>query len=324
MSLTEKRLAYRPFRYPWAFEFFEKQHQVHWIPTEIPLGEDVRDWQRKLTKEEKNLITHIFRFFTQGDVEVADNYMTRYSQIFKPPEIQMMLSAFAAIEGVHVHAYSLLLDTLGLPEVEYSKFMRYKAMKDKHDLFETFSVDNPREVAKTLAGFGGFVEGVQLFASFAILINFTRFNKMNGMGKVIEWSMRDENLHSEGITKLFRTYIKENKEIWDDELKREIYAIAERMVETEDAFIDLAFEMGGIEGLTPEDVKLYVRYMADKRLIGLGMKGIFKQKTHPLTWIDALVGTTKSNFFESRETGYSKGATKGTWEDAFNEVFPTA
>jgi ribonucleoside-diphosphate reductase beta chain len=295
---------------------------MHWVPEEVPLADDVKDWTYKLTVEEKNLVTHIFRFFTQGDVEVMDNYMVRYMTVFRPPEVQMMLAAFANMEGIHVEAYSLLLDTLGLPEVEYSKFLEYKAMRDKHDLFETFSVDNPREVAKTLAGFGGFVEGVQLFASFAILINFTRFNKMNGMGKVIEWSMRDENLHSEGITWLFRTYVKENRGIWDDSLKREIYAIAERMVETEDAFIDLAFEMGGIEGLTPEDVKTYVRYMADKRLIGLGMKGIFKQKTHPLGWIDVLTGATKSNFFESRETGYSKGVTKGTWDQAFAEVFP--
>jgi ribonucleoside-diphosphate reductase beta chain len=145
--------------------------------------------------------------------------------------------------------------------------------------------------------------------------------RVKGMGKVIEWSMRDENLHSESIIKLFRTYIKENRKIWDDELKREIYDIAEKMVEAEDAFVDLAFEMGPVQGLTKEDVKTYVRYMADKRLIALGMKGIFKQKTHPLPWIDTLAGATKTNFFESRETGYSKGVTTGSWDSAFEEVF---
>jgi len=321
MSLTKRRNHWKPLQYDWAFDAYVQQNAMHWVPDEIPLSEDVRDWQKKMTLEEKNLITHIFRFFTQGDVEVMDNYMVRYMTVFRPPEVQMMLAAFANMEGIHVEAYSLLLDTLGLPEVEYSKFLEYKAMRDKHDLFESFSVDNLHEIAKTLAGFGGFVEGVQLFASFAILINFTRFNKMKGMGKIIEFSMKDENLHAESITMLFRTFIQENPSIWTDRLKSEIYGIAERMVECEDAFVDLAFEMGGIEGLTPEEVKAYVRYMADKRLIGLGMKNIFKQKTHPLPWIDALVGLTKSNFFETRETGYSKGLTSGTWEEAFAEVF---
>ena len=91
--------SYKPFRYPWAHDFWKRQHQIHWMPEEVPLGEDVKDWEGDaLTDSERNLLTQIFRFFTQSDVEVNDNYMERYSLVFKPTEIKMMLAAFSNIE----------------------------------------------------------------------------------------------------------------------------------------------------------------------------------------------------------------------------------
>lgn len=319
MTLLKKRDNYKPFAYPWAYDAYKMQSRLHWLPEEVPLQEDVKDWATKLSASEKHLLTHIFRFFTQADVEVSNNYNTRLSQVFLPPEIQMMLSTFASFEAIHVDAYSLLIDTIGIPESEYSAFLTYKEMKDKHDYFATFSVENPKEMAKTLAAFGGFVEGVQLFASFAILLNFTRFNKMKGMGQIITWSIRDEELHTQSIIKLFRTFVRENRSIWNDELKAEIYEIAENMVRHEDAFIDLAFELGGIEGLTSDEVKQYIRYIAGRRLIQMGMKNIFKVKKNPLEWIEWMIGVELTNFFENRSTEYSKASTRGTWDEAFEE-----
>ena len=107
----------------------------------------------------------------------------------------MMLSAFSNIETVHIAAYSHLLDTIGMPEIEYQAFLKYKEMKDKFDYMQTFTVNSKYEIAKTLAAFGAFTEGLQLFASFAILLNFPRFGKMKGMGQIISWSVRDETLH---------------------------------------------------------------------------------------------------------------------------------
>ena len=318
MSLTEYRSAYKPFEYPWAYEAFKMQNQIHWLPEEVPMAEDVKDWAINLNQKEKNLITQIFRFFTQADVEVADNYMEKYTKVFKPTEVKMMLGAFTNMEGIHVDAYSTLIDTIGMPETEYEAFLKYEEMKNKCDYFHTFSVDNKREIAKTLAAFGGFIEGMQLFASFAILLNFTRFNRMKGMGQIITWSARDETLHCNSLIKLFRTFVMENPEIWDDKLKREIYVIAEEMVMHEDAFIDLAFELGGVQGLHPDEVKNYIRYIADRRLIQLGMKNIFRVKTNPLPWMDEMLNSVEhANFFEARATEYTKASTKGTWGDAF-------
>ncbi len=210
----------------------------------MPLADDVKDWHRNLSEAERNLLTQIFRFFTQADVEVNNCYMKNYSQVFKPTEVLMMLSAFSNSETIHIAAYSHLLDTIGMPELEYTAFMKYKQMKDKFDYMQTFRTDSKHEIAKTLAAFGAFTEGLQLFASFAILLNFPRFNKMKGMGQIVSWSVRDETLHCLSVIRLFRTFVQENPEIWTETLQREVYQCCSTIVEHEDAFIELAFELG--------------------------------------------------------------------------------
>ncbi|NBX72738.1 MAG: ribonucleotide-diphosphate reductase subunit beta, partial [Alphaproteobacteria bacterium] len=310
--------VYKPFRYPWAYEAWLKQQQVHWLPEEVPMADDVKDWRHKLNAGERNLLTQIFRFFTQADVEVNNCYMKHYSRVFMPTEVQMMMSAFSNMETIHIAAYSHLLDTIGMPEIEYSAFLRYKEMKDKYDYMQTFSVDSPFEIAKTVAAFGAFTEGLQLFASFAILMNFPRFNKMKGMGQIVTWSVRDETLHCQSMIKLFRTFVDENKFIWTDNLQRELSLICDTIVDHEDAFIDLAFELGSVEGMTADDVKAYIRYIADRRLTQLGLQPMYRVAKNPLPWMDEMLnGIEHANFFEARATEYSKAATRGTWEEAF-------
>src|ERR1700709_425092 len=159
MSLTEARKQYKPFEYPWAFEFWKRQQQIHWMPEEVPLGEDCRDWAQKLSDHERNLLTQIFRSFPQADVEVQDCSPEKSARIFKPTEIKMMLAAFSNMETVHIAAYSHLLDTIGMPESEYGIFLPYKERKDKHDYLQQFGVDSDQDIARTLAMFGGFTEG---------------------------------------------------------------------------------------------------------------------------------------------------------------------
>ncbi|WP_041794101.1 ribonucleotide-diphosphate reductase subunit beta [Micavibrio aeruginosavorus] len=318
--LLQERHVYKPFLYPWCYEAWLTQQRIHWIPEEVPLAEDVRDWKNKLTAAEKTLLTQIFRFFTQSDVEVNNCYMKHYSQVFGPVEVQMMLSAFSNIETVHIAAYSHLLDTIGMPEIEYSAFMKYKEMKDKFDYMQGASMASRRDIAKTMAMFGAFTEGLQLFASFAILMNFPRFNKMKGMGQIVTWSVRDETLHCLSMIKLFNAFIAENKDIWDDELKREITESCKTIVGFEDAFIDLAFEGGEIEGLTPQEVKNYIRYIGDRRLQQLNLDPVFGIEKNPLPWMDIMLnGAEHANFFENRATEYSRASTEGAWEDVFDD-----
>jgi ribonucleoside-diphosphate reductase beta chain len=205
-----------------------------------------------------------------------------------------------------------------MPEIEYTAFLKYKEMKDKVDYMQGFNVESPFEIARTLAAFGAFTEGLQLFASFAILLNFPRHGKMKGMGQVITWSVRDESLHCNSIIKLFRTFIQEHPDIWTDELRSAIYTSCREIVSHEDAFINLAFEQGPVTGLTPEEVKTYIRWIADRRLIQLGLDPIFNIEANPLPWLDEMLNAIEhTNFFENRATEYSRAATIGTWEEAF-------
>lgn len=313
-QLFEPRSYYKPFEYPEAFRLYEMHEKMHWLPDEVPMHQDILDWKNKLTKEEKHFLTQIFRLFTQSDVDVAGAYANKYIPLFPKPEIRMMLLSFAAREAVHIQAYSHLIDTLGMPEATYKAFMEYEAMKEKHDFIEEIMGTGEQMIVQQIAAFSAFTEGMQLFSSFIMLLNFTRYNKMNGMGQLIAWSIKDESVHVDGMTWLFKEFLKEHKDIWTDELKSQLYKIAEKMVELEDKFIDLAFEVGGVEGLTSDEVKKYIRYIADRRLIGLGMKGIFKVKQNPLPWVEEILNAPEhANFFEQRATAYSKGSLTGSW-----------
>ena len=319
-KLTDTREYFKPFNYPWAYDAWLKHEQAHWLHTEVPIAEDVKDWKKKLTKEEKTFLTNIFRFFTQGDIDVAGGYVKNYLPYFPQPEVRMMLMGFAAREALHIAAYSHLIETLGMPESTYNEFLEYQEMKDKHDYVTELSSKNGdlSSTATHIAVFSAFTEGMQLFSSFIMLLNYPRYGLMKGMGQIVTWSIVDETMHAENMIKLFKTFIKENNEIWNDDLKGRIYTIAEKMVELEDKFIDLSFAGTHMRDLTPEDVKEYIRYIADRRLISLGLKGIFKRKKNPLPWVEEMINApVHGNFFENRVTDYAKGALKGSWEDVW-------
>ncbi len=318
MPLLQERTYYKPFEYDWAFEAYKMQQQMHWIPDEINLADDLKDFNENIEEKDKNLLLNIFKFFTQADVDVAGGYASLFLPTFKVPEIRMMLSAFAAMEAVHQDAYSLLLETLGLGDEEYTVFMEIAEMAEKHEYLLNFNMDTPFDIAKTMAVYSAFTEGIQLFSSFAILMNFPRFNKMKGMGQIVTWSIRDESLHVESMALLFKAFIAEHPDLWTDKLKYEIYCAAERSVELEDGFIDIAFELGNVEGLTADEVKAYIRYIANQRLAGIGLKGVYTESENPLPWLDYMLnGVEHANFFENRSTEYAKASTTGNWQDIF-------
>lgn len=311
--IFQTRDVYRPFQYPQFFTYFQKQNQAHWLPTEVPMESDISDYRFSLTDQERHLITQILRFFTQGDLEVNNNYNQHLIPAFPKPEIKMMLSAFAAMESIHVWAYSYLNDSLGLPESEYSAFLEIESMKKKYEYIHDFNVSNLEDLALNLAIFGAFLEGVSLFASFAILLNFPRLGKMRGVGQIVTWSARDESLHSEGVCHLFRTIISENRDIWTPAFQEKLYQACEEMVQLEDAFIDTCFSMGPVPGLTPEEVKQYIRFIADKRLEQLGLQKRYNV-SNSLLWVDSLLNAKEhANFFENRATEYAKGAVVSDW-----------
>ena len=291
MSLLSANPVYKPFHYPWAYDAWLQQQRIHWLPEEVPLADDVKDWQKNLTNEERNLLTQIFRFFVKADVEVNNCYMGHYSRVFKPTEVCMMLASFSNTETIHIAAYSYLLDTIGMPEVEYEAFLHIKEMRDKYEYMQSFNTSTKLDIAKTLAMFGAFTEGLQLFARFAILLNFPRFNKMKGMGQIVTWSARDETLHTNSIIRLFHTFLSENPEIKSKDFFEDLKNACSIVVGHEDSFIDKAFELGGVEGLEAENVKKYIRYIADNRLNQLGVDPIYNVGKNPLPYMDEMLNS---------------------------------
>lgn len=312
-KMFEENIVYKPFHYEWAIEIDKRHEAAHWIEDEIPLGDDVTQWKNnKITHDEKEFVTNILKLFTTTDVVVGRNYYRQLIPNFLNNEITNMLGGFASREKIHQRAYALLNDTLGLPESDYSAFLKYSEMSDKVEYSMESNQDDISGLALTLAK-SVFNEGVSLFSSFVMLLNFQRYGKLMGLSKIVEWSIRDESIHVEGNSKLFRTICSEHKKIVNDSFKKKIYEMARIIIDLEDAFIDMVYDKHIIEGLPKEDVKKYIRYIADRRLIQLGLKPNFKVKENPLEWLEWILGApTHTNFFEGKISEYEVAGLQGS------------
>ena len=314
MSVTSASKTYKPFGYPWAVNMAIDHEKVHWGEWEAKLQDDVTQWKGgKLSTSEKNHITQILRLFTQSDVAVGTNYIEYYLPKFKNNEIRAMLSSFVNREFVHQRSYALLNDTLGLDESEYSAFLEYEQMAEKIAFMQDIDVSTTSGLALAVAR-SAMNEGMSLFSAFAMLLNYQRFGKMKGMCEIVEWSIRDETMHCEGMAKLFRTFCDEHPRIVNDEFKATIYQMFRDAVALEDKVIDLAFELGDIEGLSKAEVKEYIRYIADRRLVQLGLKPNWGVTDNPLPWLEWIIsGDSFKNFFEGVVTDYNASGMTGEW-----------
>ena len=312
MSLLDQSPAYKPFANPSFVNQAIEHDKLAWGEWECDLNEDVAQWKSgKISSSEKNFITQILRLFTQSDVIVGGSYVDVFLPRIKNNEARMMMLSFAQRETIHMRSYALLNDTLGFPESEYTAFLEYEAMADKIEFMQTFDPDTKQGLAKAIAQ-TVCNEGMSLFSAFVMLLNFQRFGKLKGMCEIVEWSIRDETMHVDGMTALFRQYITENPEVVNDEFKQSIYDMYRTAVTLEDKVIDLAFELGAMEGITQSEVKEYIRYIADRRLTNLGLKPNWDIESNPLPWLDwVLNGDSFKNFFEGRVTDYSADGMSG-------------
>lgn len=309
MGLLDRRLCYGPFEYPLAHEYWLKQQTSHWLHTEIQMNSDVMDWALALSESERSVISRTLKGFVQSEVLIEDYWSNRVTRWFKKPEIQMMASAFASMESVHAVSYAYLQETLGMQD--FDAFLHEPAAKAKIDRLLTTPGKTSQEIARSLAIFSAFNEGVNLFSSFAILMSFSRRNLLKGVGQIIAFSIRDESLHSEAGCWLFRTFAEEYPEVLTEELKEALYDAARLTVELEDAFIEQSFSLGEIEGISSDDLKAYIRFRTNTKLKDIGLKGIWrpnKDKLNNLDWFSVLSsGVELQDFFAGRVSSYSKG-----------------
>ena len=318
MGLFDTRLVWSPFEYPQAYDYWLRQQQAHWLHSEVSLASDINDWKLKLTDTERNLVGNVLKSFTQAEIIVGEYWGNFVLKVFKKPEIEAMAATFAAFESIHSVSYSYLNESLGL--TDFAAFLQDPVAKAKIDrLINTKRKTRP-EIARSLAVFSAFTEGVSLFSSFAILLSFSRRNLLKGIGQIISFSIRDESTHSEAGCWLFRTLVEEYPELLTDELKKDIYEAARVTVDLEDAFIDKAFELGSVEGLDPKDLKHFIRARCNTKLIDLGLKTNWKnipqESLTNMDWFDYMsAGINHQDFFSGRVTDYSKGHIN--WEQMY-------
>lgn len=312
MALLDKRVVAFPSEYPLAEDIWLKQIMSHWIHTAIRLNRDKDDWKERLTPTEKEVVARTLKGFTQAEVIIENYWATLVPKWFKKPEIQMMSSAFAAFEGIHIQAYAYLQRELGLND--FDAFLSEPSAKAKIDrLIAVKGSKDLRDIARSLAIFSAFNEGVNLFSSFAILMSFGERGLLNGVGQIVKYSIRDESLHSNSGCWLFRTLIQEYPHIWDDELKEEIYDAARLTVKLEDEFIDQAFALGPIESIDHEGLKAYIRFRTNTKLKDLGLgslyKNLNKEALSKIEWFGVLAaGLEDTDFFAHRVVDYAAGS----------------
>ena len=314
-DITKERIVYKPFEYQEAADYWLKQQQAHWLHTEVPMMSDINDWKQNLTDTEKNIVGSILKGFAQTETVVNDYWSGLVTKWFRKPEIIMMATTFGAFETIHAEAYSLLNEELGLDN--FAEFMEDEATMAKIEnlmsVRDSFNDEkNWHEIAKSLAIFSAFTEGVNLFSSFAVLLSFKMRNKLKGVGQIVEWSIRDESMHSEAGCWLFRTLIEEKPELKTPELETAINEAALLSLQLELDFINKAFELGDLEGCSKDDLIHFIKNRVNTKLGDLGYKPIIDNidmnAVDRMKWFDHLsAGKQHSDFFSTRVTNYSKG-----------------
>ena len=324
-DIKKERVVYKPFEYQEASDYWLKQQQAHWLHTEVPMMSDITDWKQNLNETEKNIIGSILKGFAQTETVVNDYWTNLVTSWFRKPEIIKMGVTFGAFETIHAEAYSLLNETLGLDN--FSEFLEDEAtmakienlmnVRDAHDGTPDWSAR-----AKSLAIFSAFTEGVNLFSSFAILLSFKLRNLLKGVGQIVEWSIRDESLHSNAGCWLFRQLLEENPDLNTPELRASIEEAAKLSLKLELDFIDKVYEMGDLEGCPKYDLVSFIKHRVNTKMSDLGYGAIVNDidpdAIKRMKWFDSLsAGKQHTDFFASRVTNYSKGAQNWDANDLF-------
>ena len=322
MGLFDKRIAYKPFEYPEYYtEGWLKQAQAFWLHTEIPMSGDVKDWNESLTAKEKHLVGNILLGFAQTECAVSDYWTQKVVSWFPKHEIQQMAMMFGSQETVHAVAYSYLNETLKLED--YEAFLHEPATAERFDNLVAYDGDDKRGIAKSLAVFSAFAEGVSLYSAFAVLYSFQLRNLLKGIGQQMKWSVRDESLHSRMGCQLFRHMCEEDKDLLED-CREDIVDAAKIMVELEEKYIEKMFEMGDIDGIKSYDLKQFIRKRTNEKLqelgyVDLGSYFSYDEKAAGnLDWFYHLTGGhTHTDFFAIRSTDYSKANEGEDFEDVW-------
>ena len=303
--------------------WFDAHESLHWTHAEVAMGEDIKDWNNA-TKAEQDFIRNLLTFFVQADIEVEDVYLNTYLPLFgNTLPNKMCLGSAAAREGIHIRGYAHLIESLGFDESMFSEFLDVPVCKELQSALQCYAERTKyttwTDYSKTMHDYKAFCattlfgEGVMLFGQFAMLMNFKRNNKFKGQATIVQWSVRDEDMHVQLLAKMAREHFKDVPVVTLEGWYREVYSdLMPLIIE----FVDYCYAAGSPEGLERQQLVEFLAHQACRRA---RQAGLFKEQevpeVSPLPWFDQMIGGTEhTNFFERRGTSYSKGNLVGKFD----------
>lgn len=312
-----------PFAYPWAWDEFKNLCKNHWLPQEVSMSQDISQWKAPnvITEGERMLIKKVLSFFANTDLLVGDNLVMAIYRHITNPECRQYLCGQAFQESIHSWSYAHIVESLSVDQNEvFGEFKRAGTVKDKHDFqsqfmeglldpsFTTETAQGRAIFLKNLCAYYLGMEGMQFYSAFVLILNFKRRNLMVGAAEQLEYIVRDESLHCRFGTKLINQYIEENPDVWTAPLKESVRQGIAHVVELEDAYIADCMPNDDILGLTRDQFKMYIRYIADRRLESVNLDPLYGVDDTPFPWMNEIMDLPKEkNFFESRVTEYQTG-----------------
>ncbi|RQG91030.1 ribonucleotide-diphosphate reductase subunit beta [Natrarchaeobius chitinivorans] len=309
-----------PIDYDWAREYYEAGVNNNWVPEEIPMQDDVSQWNGDaLSEAERQLVEWNLGFFSTAESLTANNVVLAVYDHVTAPECRQYLLRQAYEEAIHTDTFIYCCDSLGFePEYMYGMYDRVPSIAEKDEFVveltrvidvDGFTIETDedlRNFLRDLVGFYVIMEGIFFYAGFAMMLGLKRQNKMVGIGQQFEYIMRDESLHVGFGVDLIEQIRTEHPGVWTDEFGEEVTALITEAVSLEKIY---AYEAcpDEILGMSAEQFAEYVEYVADRRLGQLELPTQYGTD-NPFPWMSEQVDLNKEkNFFETQVTEYQSG-----------------
>ena len=324
-------LTLRPMKYPHFYEMYKNAIKNTWTVEEVDFSTDVNDLRNKMTPSERHMINRLVAFFATGDSIVSNNLVLNLYKHINSPEARMYLSRQLYEEAVHVQFYLTLLDTYipdhdereqafaavqNIPSIHKKAEFCFKWIDSIQNLHALETKDDRKQFLLNLICFATCIEGLFFFAAFAYVYFLRSKGLLHGLAAGTNWVFRDESAHMAFALDVIKEVRSEEPELFDDSLHRQIVSMIDEAVECEMQFAEDILS-GGISGLSVGDMRQYLEFIADQRLVMLGMQKVYGAK-NPFSFMDLQDVQELANFFERRVSAYQVAV---AGDVSFNEAF---
>ncbi len=311
-----------PLKYQWAYDLYRTMKANHWEPEEIQMQTDIGQWRgSEIADNERWIIRMGIGYFSAAEGIVGDNIQHVVRELVTAPELKLVLGRHAHEENIHADSLLYMISSLGInPHDCEAMFEQIPSVLRKNEFVSKNSralrrgldltkVENKILLAKNIFLFGQVMEGTQFYGLFGMILSLYRQKKFPGIGQMFRYTLRDESNHIELFRKLFKELVDENKEIWTPEFREDLRGIMREGVALEKDFIADCLPVSSV-GLSLDEFHLYIDYIADRRLEGVGLEPLNPKITNPLPWLAEIMDSrVEQNFFEGKVTDYrTRGA----------------